>query len=127
MVKYSLLLRVERETGTRNPETRVTWGCTRLPNTHVADGRVKLYQGAARRPEERGELSGIYHAIQHAEANGETLASSDIEVAYESLTHVLKRGKTVKSLQYPPPVTRGVSHSIFNEVNARKRPLGSDV
>lgn len=85
-----------------------------------------MHNGYRQRPEEVGEMYGVYHAIEHAEASGEILDASDIEVTYENLTHVFKRGKIDRSLQ-GPSLTRGVNTGIYNEVTARKRPLGSDV
>lgn len=126
MAKYRVLLRIEFEQGRRQPQTNVTWSCGRLPRTHIHGGIVQVRQGERRRPEELGELAGVFHAIEHAESNGETLARDDIEVEYESLTHVFKRGKIERSLTGPSHI-RAVSQAIYDEVNSRKRPLGSDV
>jgi len=58
--------------------------------------------------------------MKHAESNGETLGYDDIEVVYEGLTHIFKRGKIDRSIT-GPNFTRGVSRATFHEVNARKR------
>jgi hypothetical protein len=126
VARYRIHLRVEREQGKRHAETKVTWSCTRLPSTHVAGGIVPIHQGERRQPEDTGELFGVYEAMKHAEPNGETLGYDDIEVVYQGLTHIFKRGKIDRSTT-GPNFTRGVSRATFHEVNARKRPLGSDI
>ena len=125
MASYRISLRIDYQIGTRHPETKVSWGCTRLPNARVDGGLVDVYAGERVRPEDRGEMYGVYHAIKDAEARGETLARDDIEVEQEIFTHTLKGGKIEKSAK-AAPITRSVSQEIYNEVNARKRPLGSD-
>jgi hypothetical protein len=126
VARYCVSLRVEFEQGTRPSGVKVTWSCTRLPGTRIDGGVVTVYYGEQPHPEELGELFGIYRAMQHAEANGESLSASDIDLAYESLTHVFKRRKIDHSLQ-GRSYTRGVSRHLYDAVNARKRPLGSGV
>ena len=88
MAKYNVHVSIESETGTRHPaEDRVSWSCTLLPATHISGGTVIH----SRPSESDGEICGVYEAIKHAEANGETLTRGDIDVVIARVTHVLKR------------------------------------
>ena len=62
---------------------------------------MPIHEGEARQPEDIGELFGVYEAIKHAEANGEALDHGDIEVMYEGLTHILRRGRSTARLRAP--------------------------
>ncbi len=131
MAKYSVWVEKERETGTRHPAPlKVTWGCTHLPSTRVADGTTDIdadnYPGGISEAIGIFEAIGISEAIKHAEANGETLTREDIEVTVEQVTLVVKRGNVV-NVHRPKSVPRMASARIFEEVNVRKRPLGSAV